>query len=271
MKEFTQYFKSTQNISAGSTELLDLLQEEILDYCLLKSISFSEIEIVLHWLSKEFGSFAVIQHYIIFLHDNLVIKQKEPVNELLRAYTLNYIDKWKHLEKKLLRSFLRSSASDAKSVLLHSNSKSVSGTLCLAFNQGFSVQVYQTESCPALEGRIQATRLKKCGFNVSLISDTSMGSFLKKSEAVLLGADCISEDYFINKSGSLLIAELCRSYSIPLYIISDSRKIVSRNLASADFTSASSRIWDYISSPLNVKMDDFEKVPLSFVREIISD
>jgi len=46
----------------------------------------------------------------------------------------------------------------------------------------------------------------------------------------IVGADSISENYFINKIGTQLIALVCQHFKIPLYVLSDSRKLIPQSV-----------------------------------------
>jgi translation initiation factor eIF-2B subunit delta len=75
-----------------------------------------------------------------------------------------------------------------------------------------------------LEGRIQAVNIHKLGYEVKLVSDTGYARHLDRINMILLGADAIFRDYFVNKSGTYNICLAAKNSGIPVYVLADSRK-----------------------------------------------
>ncbi|MEW5875797.1 MAG: hypothetical protein AB1752_11540 [Candidatus Zixiibacteriota bacterium] len=90
------------------------------------------------------------------------------------------------------------------------------------------IEVVVCESRPAFEGRLTASRLRKAGCRTSLIHDAAMGSYLMEVDAVVLGADWVDHDGFINKTGSLALSLLAGGAGIPVFVIADSLRCPSR-------------------------------------------
>ena len=56
---------------------------------------------------------------------------------------------------------------------------------------------------PGNEGIVAARKLARKGIEVQLVADASLPAMVEKKDYILLGADAVSRDYFVNKSGSL--------------------------------------------------------------------
>jgi translation initiation factor 2B subunit (eIF-2B alpha/beta/delta family) len=137
-----------------------------------------------------------------------------------------YKVKWKNVNKTIAQNFLQICQVDGLNLLFHSHS----GTLVELGKELFSrktpVQIFQTESLPGGEGKIQAVELKNIGLNVDLIADDEIPEMLGKINIVLFGADQISPKSWLNKVGTRMISELAGHMRIPVWILSDSRKKV---------------------------------------------
>ena len=86
-------------------------------------------------------------------------------------------------------------------------------------------EIYVLRSHPLNEGISTAEILAKKGFKVKLISDSAAGFYIKNIDLILVGADSILKNGFINKIGTYTLAILAHSHNKPLIVISDSLKI----------------------------------------------
>jgi methylthioribose-1-phosphate isomerase len=82
--------------------------------------------------------------------------------------------------------------------------------------------VYATESRPVLQGaRLTSYELSADGFDVTLLSDTAVGSAMQNGliDSVIVGADRITRDgYVFNKIGTYQLATLAKKHKIPFYV-----------------------------------------------------
>ncbi len=107
-------------------------------------------------------------------------------------------------------------------ILTHSASRACREAL-LAWNRG---EVIITESRPKREGRGLARELARAGLRVTLISDAQLGLWASRCDAVLVGADAISDDdYLVNKAGTRLAVLAAREAGIPCYAVTQTFKI----------------------------------------------
>lgn len=127
------------------------------------------------------------------------------------------------------------------------------------------------ESRPGLEGRILAKKLTEEKIKVELITEAMAGEYVKECDVVLIGADSVLRNRdVVNKTGSLLLAVLCKYYKKPFYVVVDKSKFSKKN----SFTQkeeSSEEIWKNHPKKIAVKNFYFEKIPSSLITKIISD
>ena len=73
---------------------------------------------------------------------------------------------------------------------------------------------------------MQAEYLSRLGSNIKFIHESAVAKFIDKIDFAVFGTDLIAADKFLNKTGTFLISLLFNHYNKPVYVISDSRKIV---------------------------------------------
>ena len=96
------------------------------------------------------------------------------------------------------------------------------GVIRSAVESGRAVRVLATETRPFLQGaRLTAWELSEDGIDVTLITDSMAGHFLKTEDigCVVVGADRIAANGDVaNKIGTYSIAVLARENSVPFYV-----------------------------------------------------
>jgi translation initiation factor 2B subunit (eIF-2B alpha/beta/delta family) len=106
-----------------------------------------------------------------------------------------------------------------------SNSGSVAGGVILAGKQGWTGTLLIGESRPAMEGKEMAITLNKSlrGYKIIIGTDNEILSAIPKVDAVFVGADLVSDSYFINKAGTAGMARALSSFRT-MYVVADSSK-----------------------------------------------
>jgi methylthioribose-1-phosphate isomerase len=96
------------------------------------------------------------------------------------------------------------------------------GVIRVAKEQGKNIRVLATETRPLLQGaRLTTWELKKAGIQVTLITDSTAGYFMRlgKVDCVITGADRIAANGdAANKIGTYTLAVLAKENKIPFYI-----------------------------------------------------
>lgn len=87
-------------------------------------------------------------------------------------------------------------------------------------------KVIVLESRPAREGRKTAKILAREGVEIGYWVDAGMCKALEKVDAVLVGADTVAKDGFLNKLGTRPLSICAEKADIPFYVVCDSTKIL---------------------------------------------
>ena len=255
------------------------------------------IELLLYWLEKgelktsKDKSFLMDQikrlqeshkSLFVFLHFSfqtirLLNYSKEDWKSVLVRFLNGYRDRWTGVNIRLAMQARSAIDLNQKLILCHSQSSAVRGIFDAYQGNRKKVKIIQTESRPVLEGRIQAVNLFKLGYEVKLISDTGYSRHLDRINMILLGADAIFRDYFINKSGSYNICLAGKNAGIPVYILADSRKFwfslppEQREMQYNEIKKPEEEIWKDPYPGINIENYYFEKIPVDWADGFITE
>jgi translation initiation factor 2B subunit (eIF-2B alpha/beta/delta family) len=153
---------------------------------------------------------------------------------------------------------------------------SASGTVLqvlLALARRWPLHVACSEGRPALEGRTLATTLAANGVDVTFFGDAAIGHALERADALVLGADAVASDFFLNKSGTRMLAAAASQQGLPCYVVATRDKFVSRETAPRlqPREGASSEIWSKAPPGIAVRNPYFEATPLDLVAGLVTD
>jgi len=135
-------------------------------------------------------------------------------------------------------------------ILCHSRSGSV--LKALEHRKNRLDTVYQTVSRPGEEGRSAAETLIQNGFKVELIEDDAFPEALSKGAVPVMGADAVTEEFLVNKVGSLAIIKAALEAQITPVIIAGREKLIQAGI--------------YADRP---RGSLFERIPLSGLKVIV--
>jgi translation initiation factor 2B subunit (eIF-2B alpha/beta/delta family) len=111
-------------------------------------------------------------------------------------------------------------------VLTYSGSSTVRDAVIALRAGGLSFEMVVPESAPAYEGKALAADLKRHAVPCTLIPDADMLCQLKECALIIVGADWVGDDFFINKSGTLSLAQEAKRLGKGFYVLCDTTKIV---------------------------------------------
>lgn len=246
------------NHTEGSTEICNLLIKVI-----KVNVTSTSMDVnLLNTLKSKFNHFPVVLHFLNFITPHCRDPQE------LKTILLKYEDEWKDINFQIAEKFIERVSVSTKRVLLHSLSSTVLSMFDFFRNKKLKVDIYQTESRPNMEGRLQAKQLAEWGYPVHLITDALAMQYIRSIDMVIIGADAILPTDIINKTGSLGICIAAKHFNKPVYVVSDSRKITDQYISR---TANSSEIWSDFPGNINVINEYFEKVPKSLITEIITN
>jgi translation initiation factor 2B subunit (eIF-2B alpha/beta/delta family) len=223
MKKFKNRIRNiiTDNKS-GSTTILNDTIDAVRDF--IRENQDFDKQILVEELKNLYGhhsNFIVLFHFV-----NTLFSELEKSSENLILFIDNYRNKWETAIDKSCRNFINDIDLSGKSVLLHSNSTAIHKLFAHLGDLKVPVTVYQTFSSPAGEGKVQAEYIGSLGFDVRFIHEDNIDRFVKDIDLAVFGADIISENEFLNKSGTFSLALMLNRIEKPVYILADSRKVL---------------------------------------------
>jgi translation initiation factor 2B subunit (eIF-2B alpha/beta/delta family) len=135
------------------------------------------------------------------------------------------------------------------------------------------VLVACSESRPALEGRRLAARLAAAGTPVTCFGDAALGHALAAADAVVVGADAVGPEWFLNKSGTRMLATAATQQGIPVYVLATRDKFVNARLAGRLTLREgdADELWPAPPPGIVVRNPYFEAIPLDLVSAVVSD
>ena len=200
----------------------------------------------------------------------LSLRPTEPmlrnVLEYAERFSVKDVEKLieKHFEKILFygKKFIKG----RKRIFTHCHSSSVVNVLKL----NKRLKVFNTETRPLFQGRKTAEELSKAGIDVVNIVDSAALEYIKKSDAVVFGADAILQNGdVINKIGSGMYAEIAHNHGKSVYIIADSLKFSERVVKIEH--RIPEEIWEKSMKRLKVDNPAFGIIKSKYITKIISD
>ena len=222
------------------------------------------------------------KNLLVLLHFSFrLIQQLNSVSEdwirALAAFLNEYRENWTGVNIRLAMQAGAAIELHQKMVLCHSQSSAVKEIFDAYKGNRKKVKIIQTESRPILEGRIQAASLNKLGYEVKLVTDTGFARHLDRINMILLGADAIFRDHFVNKSGSFNICLAGKNAGIPVYVLADSRKFwfslppEHQEMQYTENKKPGEELWKDAPPGLDIENFYFERVPLSWVDGFITE
>ncbi len=233
MKEILD--KITEDTKSGATGIyIKVLNHIVLGY--LKGADLPD------QLRERAGDMVSLHYLANSLEQEPLFKQIEVAKELQKQIRTESAEAGMQLYKALANSGNR--------ILCHSNSGSV--LRALEHRKNRIDLVYQTRSRPGEEGVEAAALLKNSGFKVKLIADSRAGTAIKEKAVPVLGADCVSETFFVNKVGTAEIVEAALEAKITPIVVAGTEKLALEDV--------------YGDGPRN---EFFERIPLQKLKVII--
>ncbi|GAB4325967.1 MAG: hypothetical protein Kow00127_18750 [Bacteroidales bacterium] len=208
---------------SGSVQLLEKMLYRVEELILLPAPpSREKLAHELVNLFFKLPGFAVVYHAVNFF---LSLISKNLTNEEVARALRDYRDHWENAQNSIALHTARLATGNGFSrILLHSHSGTLIAGCREIIKTGRQTTFFQTISEPGGEGRLQLETLKSSGASVQLIPDIPDDAIWASIEVVLTGADVLTPDLWINKTGTRLLAESAHQRNIPVVILADSRK-----------------------------------------------
>ncbi len=271
-------FESDNN--SGSAELLEQYIELIM-YWLEKGDmqSTKDKSFLMDHVSKLQQTHKTLFVLVHFYNQiiRVLSEETEDWNPLLLEFLREYKIVWSTVSKQLANQAVSIIDMNQKHILTHSQSSAVKEVFDQYSGNRKKVKVFQTESRPIFEGRLQASFISRLGYDVTLVPDVGYARHLDKINMILLGADSIHRNYFVNKAGSYNICLAGKNAGIPIYVLADSRKFWSnlpdsrQEIEYFEDQKPKEEVWIDPPDGIDVENFYFEKIPSNWVDGFITE
>jgi translation initiation factor 2B subunit (eIF-2B alpha/beta/delta family) len=157
---------------------------------------------------------------------------------------------------------------DARRIITCSRSAAVEACV-----RELGVAAVCAESRPGLEGRALAEALAEVGVAVTVTADAAIASDFRRGDVVLVGADALASDWFINKTGTGQLCAAAELAGIPAYVVAGRDKcagpVIAPLLRLRHDDPAT--LWPDAPAGIEIRNPLFERVPLGRVGGVITD
>ncbi|MCD6595912.1 hypothetical protein J7L68_09615 [bacterium] len=126
-----------------------------------------------------------------------------------------------------------------------------------------------SESRPDLEGRDFAKFFTRYDIQVTLTLDCALGNLIEGVDAVVIGADAVTTDYIINKTGTVQISLLANYFDKPIYVLASTHKFTMS--ANPQKIASAKSIWENAPDGIFVQSPLFERIPLALLTAVICE
>lgn len=162
---------------------------------------------------------------------------------------------------------------DGAMIMTHSYSSTVLRSLLAAKAGGKSFAVICTESRPICEGRDLAVKLGEQGIKVTLIIDAAAFRFMARTQLVMVGADSISTQGLVNKTGTYGLAIAAKVHHVPFYALCGTEKFLPKSCSHL-FSIEAKDPREIMAEPIqNVEAINyyFDVSPLEYLSAVITE
>lgn len=139
--------------------------------------------------------------------------------------------------------------------------------------RALGVPVVCAESRPRLEGRALAAALACDGIPVTVVADAAIASEFRQGDVVLVGADAVAAEWFINKTGTGQLCAAAHLSGVAAYVVAGREKCVSSELARLLRLGedAPATLWPDPPNGVRVVNPLFERIDLDRVAGVLTD
>lgn len=202
---------------SGATQLALNTLDELLSYLDEVGPDIEVLSRLLAQLRAARPSMIVIGNALSMIEQRLA---REP--HAARQALVNIRDQLQNATATIARH-AREHLPKAPVIMTHSASSVVLALFRSMAENHQSFSVICTQSSPGFEGHSLALALNDLSVPVTLITDAQMGLFASQADVVITGCDTwLTDEYFINKSGTHLLALAARAAGKPVWVLADS-------------------------------------------------
>lgn len=163
----------------------------------------------------------------------------------------------------------REAIAEADQVATYSRSGTVLAALEAALDTG-ELHVMLSEARPGDEGLTVARSLADAGAHVQLTTDADLFSRVDEADVVLVGADAITAEAFVNKTGTRVLLDQARSAGVETRVLASSDKLWPAALP-APRTGEGAHWRPEVPDDVRVEAPLFERVPLRLADRLVTE
>ena len=132
-------------------------------------------------------------------------------------------------------------------------------------------EIFCLKSDPPGEGVQLAEQMSKRGIKTTIVADSQAGVVMDDMNIVLLGADRLYENGFVNKAGTLAVCLLAKHFNVPVYLAVETIKILKESERSIKQVERDTA--EVYSGDKNIDVYNgyYEKIPLDLVNKVICE
>ncbi len=157
-------------------------------------------------------------------------------------------------------------------IMTISNSTAVRRILEEAIRQKRKFEVYVAVSMPPGEGTHLAEYLSQRGVKVTVVADSQIGVVMDEMNLVLVGADRLYEEGFVNKAGTLPMSLVADQYHVPVYLAAETTKVLRESERTIkNIGEEAGEVYLPDNKEINVINYYYEKIPFSAIRKVICE
>jgi translation initiation factor 2B subunit (eIF-2B alpha/beta/delta family) len=139
----------------------------------------------------------------------------------------------------------------------------VEAALARAASAGRRFEVIVAESRPLLEGRDLAAALAAAGVPATVVVDAALPAEASPGDVVMVGADRIGWDGFVNKIGTRALVAAATAAKLPIYVLAPSTRFLPEPIdGMRDSERPGAEVWG--SPPLGVRVANRTFEPISW-------
>jgi translation initiation factor 2B subunit (eIF-2B alpha/beta/delta family) len=128
------------------------------------------------------------------------------------------------------------------------------------------------ESRPLLEGRDMARELAAAGLRVTLVIDAALRSLIRPGDLVLLGADRIGWDGWVNKIGTRSLIEGAAVAGVPVVVLAPTTRFIPEGVeGEPEGERGSDEVWKGAPAGIRVANPTFEPLTFLGVQRVICE
>lgn len=129
------------------------------------------------------------------------------------------------------------------------------------------------ESRPGLEGRALAEALARDGIQVTVVADAAIASDFRDGDVVLVGADAVAAEWFLNKTGTGQLCAAAQLSGVASFIVAGREKCIAAELASLLrlVQDDPATLWQDPPPGIRVGNALFERIAIDRVAGVVTD